>query len=351
MFDIAIKTLVFCLLLTQSALAGELFSSRFFPNNKPAERKPAKNIADKLDGAVEFKGALNIRTQSPIYITRATFTPESAKLLDAGEMSVRISTSWTSAWSMTFETSWNFDMLELTTNFRYAISRDIEIGLDIHGGYIGNSLLGEIIKWYHGLFGMYTTREQIHETDFAYKNLYYSSVDQSFGLSNLQLQMRYQLYADADLNALALTGLIKLPIFEMRGFSSSGVDFGAVISGQFTEHKRILERFTVFGAVGFFKLAQVKVLNFDSATFQFMFWAGLQLRIISLLAANFEMLYLSSPASVISTVFSSDQMELHFGGIITLSKNAVLQVGFLENSISSANTLDFGIHIGIAIKR
>lgn len=297
----------------------------------------------------EVHGPLQTRSYTIFQLPSFDFTPNTPTELDYGTIEIRASLSLVNVFNYNEPYLIDAELMKFDVGMWYGLTDRLSIGIFIPTCFVGNGILDGVIDGFHDLINIDSNRELFDNYELHAYDLH--AADNSLGLSrgmfigNIMLNISYTLFEDRQSSPGVIIGYkLQLPTMSMPWYDqdnvASGVDF-------------IL--FHHFGDL--FVYCGINATRFGDETI-------LKQRLnrqqtSTILAIDYK---ISDETSVVVQVarsssavdfydYSRSSTDMAAGVRTRLSNNSFLELGIMENILTSNNSGDFGVYTGLVLKR
>lgn len=291
-------------------------------------------------------GPFHLPSQSPFQSLRLGITPQTPSTLGKGQKEIQAFTTWVNIWSTEENSFLDYENLQTNLIFAYGITDTIQIeaGWDTQSRF-GGAMDG-FIQGFHDLFGIdQDGRDQVPKNDFNYNiDPSVSLTDEDRGLYSSSVQATLQHNVTCGISkwpafAYALTARYELKSDDLEGGNPWDFGLSVALSQRFSS-------FYLYGTVGYALFGRDSFRGIGLSDTQFTGLFAIEWRAFS--TASIIVQYLFSEGVVEDLdAFSEPSHEVTLGAKWEIVRGTVLELGLIENILTSGNSPDFGVHLGV----
>lgn len=297
-------------------------------------------------------GPLRLQSLSPFQSLRFGLQPRTPSTLAEGAFEAYVSAGWANIWAQNEGNhQLDFEITQVNLSLAYGISDVFQVDL----GFVQRSRFGghmdSFIQSFHDAFGIdQGGRDEAPKGDFNLSIIdegrtvaQFSSHDRGSFSESLLLTVQHNVTCGTDgLPAFAYALTVRTELGDQEDMrESEPVDLHASVSGSM----RFGDCFLYLG-LGYAWFGKERYQDVELKTTQLSGLVALEWQFTA--GASFVVQYLASEGVAENLdEFSDPSHEITFGVKVEVAPMTVLEIGLLENIVTSDNSPDFGLHAGL----
>ncbi len=294
-------------------------------------------------------GPIEVTNQYLPDTLHSTWSPRSPRIVESGTSGYSASFRWTSTNALVSDKYLiDAENRELLLGYKYGVSDDFELGLEVPLLWRGSGVLDGFINSWHDFFGLPEGgRDHVADDRFVVSGVHHDGStfgisDEGFSLGNIRTRVAYSLVDGGEKQpAVTVEGGVSLPVAR-DSFGANGPDFslGLLVS------RELIDDLFLYGGASVFYYTDTNISGLSYARFHNEDFLAFEWRVLSKLSAQISVLY---STETINNISGHDDYALYLDTGLSweISHGTLVDATVRENPGAADSSADVSFVLGL----